>query len=125
MAYTIDLLLPVRNAMLATIDTGVARPAFKIYDSGNVLLATLALADPAGSVNGTTGLITLTPGTPETNAPAGGEASYATLSDGDGVILENNVPVEQGTAPVAGKVIISTLNIIAGGTVELISATIG
>jgi hypothetical protein len=125
MAYTIDLLLPVRNAMLATIDTGVARPAFKIYDSGNVLLATLALADPAGSVNGTTGLITLTPGTPETNAPAGGVASYATLSDGDGVVLEDGVPVEQGNAPVAGKVIISTLNIIAGGTVELISATIG
>jgi hypothetical protein len=125
MAYTIDLLLPVRTEMLATIDTGVARPAFKIYDSGNVLLATLALADPAGSVNGTTGLITLTPGTPETNAPASGVASYATLSDGDGVILENNVPVEQGTAPVAGKVVISTLNIIAGGTVELISATIG
>jgi hypothetical protein len=125
MAYTIDLLLPVRNAMLATIDTGAARPAFKIYDSGDVLLATLALADPAGSVNGTTGLITLTPGTPETNAPASGAASYATLSDGDGVILENNVPVEQGTAPVAGKVIISTMNIIAGGTVELISATIG
>jgi hypothetical protein len=125
MAYTIDLLLPVRTEMLATIDTGVARPAFRIYDSGNVLLATLALADPAGSVNGTTGLITLTPGTPETNAPASGVASYATLSDGDGVILENNVPVEQGTAPVAGKVVISTLNIIAGGTVELISATIG
>ena len=125
MAYTIDLLLPVRTEMLATIDTGASRPAFKIYDSGNVLLATLALADPAGSVNGTTGLITLTPGTPETNAPASGVASYATLSDGDGVILEDNVPVEQGTAPVAGKVIISTLNIIAGGTVELISATIG
>jgi hypothetical protein len=125
MAYTIDLLLPVRTEMLATIDTGAARPAFRIYDSDDVLLATLALADPAGSVNGTTGLITLTPGTPETNAPAGGVASYATLSDGDGVILEDNVPVEQGTAPVAGKVIISTLNIIAGGTVELISATIG
>jgi hypothetical protein len=125
MAYTSDLLVPVRTAMLGVIDTGASRPRFKIYDAGNILLATLPLADPAGSVNGTTGLITLTPGTPETNAPASGVASYATLEDGDGVILDDNIQVDQGTAPVSGKLIISTLNIIGGGTVELISATIG
>jgi len=125
MAYTNTLLQPVRAAMLTRIDTGVDRPRFKVYNSSNTLLATFPLADPAGSVDGSTAVITLTPGADPIVAAVTGTVTYATLEDGDGVVLDDAIPVEQGTAHVAGKVIISTLNIIAGGTVELISATIG
>jgi len=125
MAYTIDLLFPVRTAMLDRIDTGAGRPAFKIYRSDDTLLATLELDDPAGEVSETTGVITLTPGDPESNAPESGTAAYAQLVDGDGVVLENNIPVEQGTVAQSGKVILSSTNVLLGGSVELISASIG
>ena len=125
MAYTIDLLLPVRTEMLSIISAGVGAPAFKIYSAADVLLATLPLADPAGTVNGTTGLITLNPGDPDTNAAASGIASYAELVDGDGTILNSSIPVTQSSVIVPGSVAISTTSILAGGTVELLSATIG
>jgi hypothetical protein len=125
MAYTNTLLQPVRAAMLARIDTGAARPRFKVYNSSNTLLATFPLADPAGSVDGSTAVITLTPHADPIVAAVTGTVTYATLEDGDGVVLEDDIPVEAGTAPVTGKLVISTLDLVAGGTVELISATIG
>jgi len=124
MNYTPDLLVPVRTEMLAIIAAGVGDPAFLIYDDDEVLLATLVLDDPPGAVNGTTGQITLTPGAPESDAPAAGVAHSAVLVDGDGTALIEDIEVVQGVAPVAGKLVISSTNILLGATVELVSATI-
>jgi hypothetical protein len=125
MAYTIDLLLPLRTQMLSIISEGIGAPRFKVYNSADALLATLPLADPAGTVNETTGVITLSPGDPESDAPATGIAAYATLEDGDGTVLNDNIEVVQSNFGITGKLAISTTSIIEGGTVELVSASIG
>jgi hypothetical protein len=125
MAYTSNFLQPARTAMLALIDTGAARPRFKVYNDGAVLLATLPLANPAGSVDPVTSQIVLTPGDSEASAPTTGTASYATLEDGDGVVLADDIPVVAGLSPVPGSIVISSVYIVEGSPVSLASAVIG
>lgn len=124
MSYTwhAPALIAAHTALLARLDTGGAAH-YLIYDADDVLLATLPLTEPAGSVDAA-GVLTLTPGAPESSAPAGGVASYAVLAAGDDAALLTQSVVE-GLAPVAGAVAISTLNIAAGQSVELLSAQIG
>ena len=123
MPWTKDMLVPVRTEMLSVITTGVGDAAFKIYDDSEVLLATLEVT--GGSVDATTGVLTLTPGAAESDAPATGDADHATLVSADDVVLAESIPVAQGAAPVMGQVVISNTSIVAGGSVELISAVIG
>ena len=124
MSYTAALLIPVSNAALARIDAGTGPARFRIKNSGGTVLANLYLTEPAGSVDGN-GKLTLTSAGPETNAPAGGIAALADLLDGDDTVLAANIPVQQGSAPVAGRVVISSTSILAGGTVSLSAASIG
>ena len=125
MPYTSAFLQPARAAMLALIDTGVDRPRFKIFDESAVLLATLPLATPAGAVDPVTSQIVLTPGDPEASAPTTGTASYATMEDGDGVVLADTIPVVAGLTPVPGSIVISSVYIVEGSPVALASAVIG
>jgi hypothetical protein len=124
MSYTAALLVPTATAALTRIDGGGGPAKFVIKTSGGTVLANLLLTNPAGSVSGA-GVLTLTSAGPETNAPAGGIAALADLVDGAGVVLAANLPVQQGSAPVAGRVVISSTTILAGGTVSLVSAVIG
>lgn len=116
-------LIPAQTALRDRIDLGGLSGRFKVYSEGDALLATLPLSVPAGTINAA-GVLTLTPGAPEANAPAGGVAAYATLEAGDSTPLLL-LPVIQGTAPEPGFLVISTANIIAGGSVSMLSAQVG
>ena len=126
MSYTPELIIPAHDAVLTRIDAGAATgpAAFRIYDSADNLLVELPLSEPAGSVDTETGVLTLDPGPPGT-AVETGTATKADLVDNDGVVLGEAFDVEEGSEPVPGYVTISTSSIVADGTVELISATIG
>ena len=124
MAYTSEFLVPVSNAALARIDAGTGPAKFVIKTSGGTVLANLYLTEPAGTVDGN-GVLTLTSAGPETDAPNGGTAALADLVDGNDVVLMDNLPVQQGVSPVAGRVVISSTQILAGGTVSLASAVFG
>ena len=123
MPWTVDMLVPVRTEMRNVIMAGAGVCAIRVYDSVPELLATLAVT--GGSVDGTTGVLTLTPGDPESDAPKTGTAVTADVVNGNYVVLATDIPVAQGTSAVMGQVVISSIEIVEGGTVELVSAVIG
>jgi hypothetical protein len=121
--YSAAALVAAHNALVTLIDTGSGNGTIKIRTSADALLATINLSDPCGSVNGTTGQLTLSiASTP--NASATGTASYGQLCDVAGnVVLA--LPAEAGSSPVSGKLVLNTLSLVSGTPVEILSATIG
>lgn len=121
--YSAAALIDAHEALLALIDAGASAAKVKLRDNADVLLGTVTLTDPAGSVNQTTGQLTLTPSGTGT-AAADGTCTYGEITDSDdNVIL--SLPAEAGTSPVSGKIVINTLSIVTGAVITLVSATIG
>ena len=105
------------------LDTGSGAASITIHAEDDTLLSTLPLATPCGTVNGTTGALTLTPDGRDEAAAASGTPDYASIRDADGVV-HTSLPAEQGTTPVPGKIVISSASITEGEPVELVSAVI-
>jgi hypothetical protein len=125
MTWAVDVKVAVQTAVKDEIDAGAAAAHVDIYDSGDVLLSTLPLAYPCGTVNGTTGQLTISFGARDEAAAATGTASYGQLVDADDRVLEDNIPCQAGTSPVSGKLVLSSLSIVSGSPVEGVSFTIG
>lgn len=122
--YSAAALVAAHTAFRDLIDSGAGAGFVRIRDSADALLAQVPLSDPCGSVNGTTGQLTFSIAGPDTSADASGTAAYAEFCDSDGDV-HLALPAEAGSAPVSGKIVLNTLSIIVGGTVTIISATIG
>jgi hypothetical protein len=105
------------------VDSGSGPGTIKIRSSADVLLATITLTDPCGTVNGTTGQLTLTAASTP-NAAATGAAAYGEVCNSTGTVYLA-MDAQAGSSPVAGKLVINTLSLVAGTPVELLSATIG
>lgn len=106
------------------IDAGASAGSIKIRDSADVLLAQIPLTDPCGTVHGTTGQLTITPSGPDTSANATGTAAYGEICDSDGLV-HLALPVQAGSTPTSGKLVMNTLSIVAAASVEIVSVTIG
>lgn len=106
------------------IDAGSAGGKLKIRDSSDVLLWTGTLADPCGSVNGTTGQLTITLPTSTVNASATGTAAYGEITDSNDTVIWA-APTQAGSSPVSGKVIINTLSLVSGSPATVVSITFG
>lgn len=121
--YSAAVSIAVQTALLSEIDAGVSAAKMKLYTEADALLATITLDDPAGTVNGTTGQLTIT--APATVAATGtGTCTYGTLTDSaDTVIL--TAPVTQGSSAISGDIVLSTTAVVTGADIELISFTIG
>lgn len=122
--YSAAALVAAHTAFRDLIDSGAGAGFVRIRDSADALLAQVPLSDPCGSVNGTTGQLTFSIAGPDTSADASGTAAYAEFCDSDGDV-HLALPAEAGSAPVSGKIVLNTLSIIVGGTVTIISATVG
>lgn len=121
--YSAAAKIAAHNALVTLIDTGSGNGTIKIRTSADALLATVNLDDPCGTVNGTTGQITLAiDNTP--NASATGTAAYAEICDVAGAVVLS-LPAEAGSSPVSGKIVLNTLALVSGTPVEILSATIG
>lgn len=122
-AWSPPAIIAAHTALVTVLSGGASTPKMTIHDSSDVLLATITLSDPVGTVNGSTGVLTITQAVRENSAPANGVASYASLRDGDNFV-HRSVPCQQGTSPVAGYCVLNSLSIIAGSPVELVSLTV-
>lgn len=122
--YSAAALIAAHTAFRDLLDAETGAAAIRIRDSGGVLLATATLADPSGAVNGTTGQLTLTVATQETNAPASGTAATADIVDGAGVV-HLTMEAIQGVSAQSGFCVLSDINIVAAGSVDVVSAVIG
>lgn len=125
LTWTATAKIATNTALLTLIRDGSGTASFKIYTAGATLLATLAIDTATSAVNGTTGQLTLVPGAAESDAPAGGTASYAELVNENGVVLFSGLPCIQGTAAVANNLVLSSTEIVQHSTVTMVSATIG
>lgn len=111
------------TAFRDAVDSGSGAGTIKIYDAADVLLATITLTDPCGTVNGTTGQLTLTASGAAT-AVATGTAAWCTITNSSGTVYLS-LDAQAGTSAVSGKIVLNSLSIISGGAVSLVSATIG
>ena len=122
--YSTAALVAAQTSFKNLIDAGSGAGSIKIRDASDVLLAQVPLADPCGTVNGTTGQLTFSIAGPDTSADASGTAAYGEFCDSDGLV-HLSLPTQAGGVAVSGKLVINTLSIVAGGPVGIASATIG
>lgn len=123
--YSAAAKIAANTEFLTLLDAGAGAALMRIRDASDVLLAEITLTDPAGTVNGTTGVLTLdTTATEDTSANASGTAAYGEFCDSDGTV-HLSLPAQEGSVAVSGKLVLNTLNIIAGGPVILLSVVIG
>ena len=122
--YSAAALVAAHTAFKDLIDAGAGAGSIKIRDAADVLLAQIPLTDPCGTVNGTTGQLTITPSGRDESADATGTAAYGEFCDSAGLV-HLSLPAQAGSAAVSGKIVINSLPIVAGGPVEVLSATVG
>lgn len=122
--FSAAALVAAQTSFRDLIDSGSGAGAMKIRNAADVLLATATLADPCGTVNGTTGRLTFSiEGTAITPSLAG-TAAYAEFCNSDGVV-HLAVPCVVGSAAVSNRVVLNTLTLFVGQPLTLISARIG
>jgi hypothetical protein len=121
--YSAQAKIDAHTSFLTLIDAGTAG-LVNVRDSADVLLAQITLTDPAGTVNGTTGQLTLTPAGPDASANASGTAAYVEICSSAGTV-HLAIPAQQGTAAVSNKAVFNTLSIIVATPVTVLSITIG
>jgi hypothetical protein len=121
--YSATAKVAAHTAFRDGVDSGAGAGTIKIYTSVDALLATITLTDPCGTVNGTTGQLTLTASGAAT-ASATGTAAYGVIANSTGTAYLS-LDTQAGTAAVSGKLVLNSLAITSGGAVTLISATIG
>ena len=122
--YSAAALVAANTSFKDLIDAGAGAGSIKIRDAADVLLAQIPLTDPCGTVNGTTGQLTITPSGRDESADATGTAAYGEFCDSAGLV-HLSLPAQAGSAAVSGKIVINSLSIVAGGPVEVLSATVG
>ena len=122
--YSPAALVAAHTSFQDLIDAGSAAGAIKIRDADDVLLATVPLTAPCGSVDAITGRLTITPAGRAESADATGIAAYGEFCDSEGAV-HLSLPAQSGSSAEVGKLVINTLTIVAGGPVEVLSATVG
>ena len=113
-ASTLSMRIAAGNDKIAQIDSGTGAGYVAIFSDADVELVRKNFSDPCGTVNGTTGEVTLTPTGTQSTAVAGTPA-YALICNSAGT-SNSAMPVVQGTAPVAGSMVLNNLSISAGET---------
>jgi hypothetical protein len=108
------------DAVIAQIDGGAGAGKLKIRDSGNVVLATITLADPSGT--SASGVLTFdfSPAVSDTSADASGTAANAIVTDSNDVTVISGLTV--GTS--GADINLDSVSITAGQTVTLTAGTI-
>ena len=122
--YSAAALVAAHTSFRDLIDSGSGAGFVRVRSSADVLRAQVPLSDPCGTVNGTTGQLTLTASGPDTSADATGTAAYCEICDSDGDV-HLALPAQVGTTAVSGKAVLNTLSIVVGAPVEVLSALVG
>lgn len=120
--YSTAAQVAAQTAFAALLDAGTAG-SLKLRDAAGVLLMQVLLTDPCGSVNSSTGQLTLTPAASGL-AAADGTVAYGEFCDSAGVV-HLALPAQAGSVPVSGFIVLNALTLVAGTSVAVVSATIG
>jgi hypothetical protein len=121
--YAASIIVSAHTAVLNAIDAGSSVGKFRFYDDADNLLGEVLLDDPAGTVNGTTGTLTLSIDVPQT-VTDDGTCTYADITDSDNNVIVS-IPVEEGDTAVSGKIVVNTVSFVTGASLDVLSASIG
>ena len=121
--YATSIKVSSQTVLRDALDAGASNAKLFLKDNSDVILSTLFLTDPCGTVNGD-GSLTLTFLGPDTNAAETGTATYGEFTDSDNQVCLT-LPVIQGEAPRVGYLVMNTPLILQGGTVSIINAQVG
>lgn len=122
--FSVAARVAAHTALRDLIDAGSSAGYIAVRGDALQLLAMIPLADPCGTVNGTTGQLTLSIAGSDTSADATGTAAYAEVCDSTGA-AHLSLPAQAGTTWVAGKIVLNSLSIVTGTEVSILSAVIG
>ena len=120
-SYSLAAAVAIRETLRGQIIAGAADPSIAIYDSADVLLATVTIDPDTSVVDPVTADLSLLVAEQEDSAPASGAASYGRVLDGDGDPVVQ-LPCAAGSVAVAGYLIINSLSVVASAPVEILSA---
>lgn len=122
--YSTATIVAINTAVLGEITgNGSSGCTLKIYDSADVLLSTVPLSDPPGTVDGA-GQLTLTASGPNTSAAATEYAAFCEIHDAIGTWI-TRMPCIVGADPVSERLVLNSLYIVAGAPVSILTMTIG
>ena len=122
--YSVAALVAAHTAFRNLIDAGAGAGSIRLRSEADVLLAEVPLSDPCGTVNGATGQLVFAIAGPDTGANANGTIAYGQFCDSAGLV-HLAMPAQVGASAVAGFVSLNNLTVLAGGPVEVLSATLG
>lgn len=123
--YSIEAKIAANTALRDLIDAQAGNGKLHLMNEEDFIMATFELTKPCGTVNATTGKLVITTTTGLAVVEYGGyEATHAALVDSD-EYAHLTLPAQEGSAPVAGKVILSSTYLEYDGTVEIGSIEIG
>jgi len=120
--FTDALNVSAQTLVRDAIDAGTGAGLLKIYSEADVLLASITLDDPCGTINAA-GRLTITAPSAGTGL-ADATATWGEFTDSDNT-WRLRAPVESGASAVSGKIVLSTSAIAEGASVTLVSATVG
>jgi len=120
--YSAAALVAAHTALRDVIDSGSGAGFVRIRSAADVLLAQVPLSDPCGSVNGTTGQLTLSIAGVDAGADATGTAAHFRIyaSDGTTVHMQGTITATGG----GGDMTLDNTSIASGQTVTITSFTI-
>ncbi len=122
--YSVAALVAAHTAFKNLIDAGAGPGTIKLRSASDVLLATITLDDPCGTVNATTGQLVFAIAARDESADISATAAYGQFCDSDGLV-HLSLPAATGTVPVSGFIVLNSLSIVGGSPVEVASATVG
>ena len=95
-----------------------------LMDSADMAIESFGLTVPCGTVSPTTGKLTLTTEITTKYSAGDYDLAYAVLFDADNVD-QLRLPAQEGSAPVSGKIVMSSTHISNGEPIEIVSFEIG
>ena len=115
-------IVAAHQQLVALLDAGTEPARVTLHSDDDTLLGTVLLTNPCGTVNGTTGRLTLT----KADTGLGLEnatIAYASIRDGDGVVFRS-LPCVVGSASVPGYCVVNTLICEEGKILDILSLVV-
>ncbi len=121
--YSVAAKVAAHQALVDLIDGGSVEGYIAIMDASDVVLSTIPLDDPCGTVAAETGLLTFSIAGSEV-PPTEGTAAYGEFRDSNHN-AHLALPAQSGGSPVSGYIVLNTLTIVADAEITISSATVG
>ena len=118
--YSLEAKIAANTAFRDLIDSKPGNGYLSLKDSADGQIAYFDLTVPCGTVSPTTGKLTLTTEVTTKYAEGDYDIAYAVITDAYGV-EHLMLPAQEGSAPVSGKIVMSSTHVSNGAPIEIVS----